>query len=169
MLPPAGRPPPLATNAWTASTTAAASPAPPDCWIRRNPAARRASGGQSCCASGTSIPRARLPSLQCADCGEGPGDHGVVAIATRAANTLVAIWGSLDSGADPPCLRVRGYSALTSELPGGCSEVTGASASMRVARRSSAGRACWFGNAAEARRTRCVPAQGRSESASTRL
>jgi len=29
----AGRPPPLATNAWTASTRGAASPAPPDCCI----------------------------------------------------------------------------------------------------------------------------------------
>jgi hypothetical protein len=34
MQQPAGRPPPLATKAWTASTRAAASPAPPDCCIR---------------------------------------------------------------------------------------------------------------------------------------
>jgi hypothetical protein len=38
MQQPAGRPPPLATNAWTASTRAAALPAPPDCCIRRQAA-----------------------------------------------------------------------------------------------------------------------------------
>jgi hypothetical protein len=38
MQQPAGRPPPLATKAWTASTRAAASPAPPDCCIRRGAA-----------------------------------------------------------------------------------------------------------------------------------
>jgi hypothetical protein len=36
---PDGHPPPLATNSWTASTRAAASPASVDCWIRRDPAA----------------------------------------------------------------------------------------------------------------------------------
>ena len=47
---------------------------------------------------------------------------------------IEAIWGPLVSAADPPCLRVgAGIRPPTSELPGGCIEVTRASTSMLLA------------------------------------
>jgi hypothetical protein len=81
MQQPAGRPPPLATNAWTASTRAAASPAPPDCRIRRNPAARsglRASAFAIGVLSHRTIPMAtfRSPATRFSNCLRGLDRQG---------------------------------------------------------------------------------------------